>query len=144
MITGIGTDIVEVARFASWVNDQQKLETLFSAQEIADCVTDNASALHIAERLAARFAAKEAFYKALSSTLVTLNELPQQPFTLMFSAKQIAVTIGSLGEPHLLVNWDAFVHKIGATLPALTTHLSIAHEKTHALAFVTISLHHLP
>lgn len=139
MITGIGTDIVEVTRFEAWVQEPLKLSTLFTAQEIADCVTPNTDKHHIAERLAARFAAKEAFYKALSATLVTLNIFPQQLFTLIFTAPQIAVSMSNLGTPTLIINWKSFYEKIGTTLPPLTAHLSLSHEKTHALAFVVIS-----
>ena len=142
MITGIGTDIVEIARFVPWVTAPQKqLRSIFSEQEIADCVTENTQPHHIAERLAARFAAKEAFYKALSATLVTLDYLPAQPFSIMFCAQHISVVTGQLGVPMLLVNWQAFYEKIGQKLPELTVNLSLTHEKNNALAFVVISLY---
>lgn len=140
MITGIGTDIVEVQRFIPWVTDpHEKLRTIFAEQEIAECVTSNTQLNHIAQRLAVRFAAKEAFYKALSASLVTLGIEPQQPFSLMFCAQHVYVTTGPLGVPTLTVIWQPLLEKIGVELPRLTAHLSLAHEGKNALAFVVIS-----
>jgi phosphopantetheine--protein transferase-like protein len=140
MITGIGTDIVEVARFLPWVTASDKqLRTIFSAQEITDCLTPNTQQQHIAERLAARFAAKEAFYKALSATLVTLTISPAQTFSFMFAAQHVSVVVGQLGAPTLTVDWPPLYEKIGQGLPPLTINLSLAHEKNMALAFVVVS-----
>ncbi len=140
MITGIGTDIVEVTRFIPWITAPASQQgAIFSEQEIADCITEKADSQNIAERLAARFAAKEAFYKALSATLGNLSITPKQQFSLMFTAQHISVTTDKLGTPTLSIFWEPFFEKIGQPLPLLTIHLSIAHEKTHALAFVVIS-----
>lgn len=140
MITGIGTDIVEIARFIPWIDAPRKqLNSIFSEQEIADCFTENAPANQIAQRLAARFAAKEAFYKALSATLVALKIFPKDNFSFLFCARKIAIEQGALGVPTFKVNWEPFYEKIGQTLPALTSHLSLSHEKHNALAFVVIS-----
>ncbi len=142
MITGIGTDIVEVARFIPWVNaPQTRLRSIFSEQEINDCFTLHESQTQqVAERLAARFTAKEAFYKALTATLVTLNRLPAQPFSFIFAAQHVTITTGQLGAPIIVVDWQPFNEKIGTPLPPLTINLSLTHEKKNALAFVVISL----
>jgi phosphopantetheine--protein transferase-like protein len=140
MITGIGTDIVEVARFIPWVTKPKYQRSLFTAQEITDCVIPNTPAQYVAERFAARFAAKEAFYKALTSTLFTLTITPTQSFSIIFTAQCASVCTGPFGMPMLQVTWQSLYEKIGQPLPPLNVHLSIAHEKTQALAFVVISL----
>ena len=64
MITGIGTDIIEVERVGSRIDKEQGFrELVFSPGEIAYC----ASKAHPHEHYAARFAAKEAFFKALGT-----------------------------------------------------------------------------
>ncbi|MBI5625198.1 MAG: holo-ACP synthase [Elusimicrobia bacterium] len=64
MILGIGTDIIEVARVAREIRRSNGFkERYFSPREIAYCDT-RASA---GQNYAARFAAKEAFFKALGT-----------------------------------------------------------------------------
>src|SRR5512143_910538 len=58
----VGVDLVEVDRFARAVERWPRLlERVFTASELRDC----AGARNASERLAARFAAKEATFKAL-------------------------------------------------------------------------------
>ena len=64
MIAGLGIDIVEVERVAEKIEkDNCFRELVFSAREIAYCE----SKTHKHEHYAARFAAKEAFFKALGT-----------------------------------------------------------------------------
>ncbi len=64
MIAGIGIDIIEVERIESKIKKESGFrELLFSANEIAYCE----SKTNKFEHYAARFAAKEAFYKALGT-----------------------------------------------------------------------------
>ncbi len=66
MIFGIGTDIIEVARVERRLARTPGLaERLFTAREIDYCRSKRPSAQHYA----ARFAAKEAFLKALGTGL---------------------------------------------------------------------------
>ncbi len=142
MIVGIGTDIVEVARFIPWITAPHKqLTSIFSEQEIIDCIISGAQAQQIAEKLAARFAAKEALYKALSAALVSLHINPDKTFSFMFAAQHVSVVLSPLGTPLYSVNWQPLYEKIGQPLPQLTLHLSLAHEKTQAIAFTVISLY---
>lgn len=64
MIRGIGIDMIEVERIALKVGkDSGFRELVFSQDEIEYCE----SKTHCAEHYAARFAAKEAFFKALGT-----------------------------------------------------------------------------
>jgi holo-[acyl-carrier protein] synthase len=65
MIVGIGMDLVEVARLRSFHQrwGQPGLDRLFAPGEIRYCL----AAADPAPSLAARFAAKEAFFKALGT-----------------------------------------------------------------------------
>lgn len=64
MIAGLGIDIIEVSRIAEKIEkDNGFRELVFSANEIVYCE----SKTHKYEHYAARFAAKEAFFKALGT-----------------------------------------------------------------------------
>jgi holo-[acyl-carrier protein] synthase len=67
MIFGTGIDIVDISRFERFVreNNEPLFNRLFTPQEIAYCVARKRSAQHYA----LRFAAKEAFLKALGTGL---------------------------------------------------------------------------
>ena len=136
MILGIGTDIVLTERFNNWVTyAPQRLAKIFTPQELRDCSSDG---VLIPEKLAARFAAKEAFYKAFSVALVQLG-LTGKTFSLLFACPHVTITAGTWQVPVLKIDWAVFEKKIGANLPALSVHVSISHEKTAAIAFVVIS-----
>ncbi|OEG70881.1 hypothetical protein ATZ36_16455 [Candidatus Endomicrobiellum trichonymphae] len=59
----IGIDIEEVERFAKYVKDKKFLERIFAKEEISYSIPRK----NAAQCLAARFAAKEAVWKALST-----------------------------------------------------------------------------
>ena len=63
MILGIGIDMIEVQRVADKMGKTGFAELVFSAREIAYCETK----ANKFEHYAARFAAKEAFFKALGT-----------------------------------------------------------------------------
>ncbi len=64
MVYGIGIDLIEVGRMEEKIGKQPGFrEFVFSEQEIAYCEKHT----HKFERYAARFAAKEAFFKALGT-----------------------------------------------------------------------------
>jgi holo-[acyl-carrier protein] synthase len=60
----IGIDIEEVKRFVKHVKDKKFLERVFAKEELSYSI----SRKNAAQCLAARFAAKEAVWKALSTT----------------------------------------------------------------------------
>jgi holo-[acyl-carrier protein] synthase len=64
LIFGLGTDIIEIRRIAVRIRRTEGLkERIFTPREIAFCEACGCSA----ERFAARFAAKEAFLKAMGT-----------------------------------------------------------------------------
>jgi holo-[acyl-carrier protein] synthase len=65
MVIGIGVDIIEIERVKESVNKygEHFLDKIYTKRELEYCLNKNDKYQH----LAARFAAKEAVYKALSS-----------------------------------------------------------------------------
>ena len=64
MISGVGIDIIEVERVAASINKEKGFrEMIFSKTEIAYCESKK----NKFEHYAARFAAKEAFFKAIGT-----------------------------------------------------------------------------
>lgn len=121
MILGIGTDIAEVARISKSIENNSFKVKVFSETEIRYCE----SKVNKAENYAARFAAKEAFVKALGTGLrdgITINE--------------IEVVNDELGKPS--------IHLIGKTAEILlnnsikTVHVSLSHVKDMAMATVVL------
>lgn len=125
MIAGIGVDTVEIGRFAPWTqwNDTQRAK-IFSPAEIAYCKQHKNLE---AQRIAVRFAAREAFFKALCATGIK----PYKPF--LHVAKSISVAHTTHGAPQLLVNWQAL-----EIVSPLKVHLSLTHSEKWATAFVII------
>lgn len=122
MIYGIGTDIVAVNRLqAMWERHGKKaLERLLAAQEIDDF----SDAADKGRFLAKRFAAKEAFAKALGTGV-------RPPATL----RAIAVAHDELGRPLLVFHGQL------ATLienQRLKAHLSLSDEAEYAIAHVIL------
>ena len=123
---GIGTDIVRVNRIEKLIKKKSYLIRLFHKKEITKCKrTKNSS-----NCFAKRFAAKEAFSKALGTgisrginfnEIVILNEKNGKPFIkLMDKTKKIVLK------------------KIKKKKYSIS--LSLTDEKNYAVAFVTISV----
>lgn len=105
---------------------------IFSEQEIIYAFNNS----HInkkAERLAARFAAREAFYKALHQ-MAPGNTVP------LLIMQKIEVEYKKGMSPQLIVDWDALKQYIknSQTLPRIKSHLSITHSKNSATAMVIL------
>ena len=122
MITGTGTDIVAVARIGGLYerHGERAADKLLAPAERGDF----AKARQPARFLAKRFAAKEAFGKALGIGVTT-------PATLT----NIAVVHDDLGKPAF-----AYAPALAEYLDerGLTAHLSISDEHEFALAFVVM------
>jgi holo-[acyl-carrier protein] synthase len=122
MIYGIGTDIVAVARLRGmWERHGDKaLEKLLAPQEMEEF----AKAADKGRFLAKRFAAKEAFSKALGTGV-------RPPATLT----AIAVGHDDLGKPEL--QFHGQLEKMLKN-KNLTAHLSISDEAEYAVAYVIL------
>ena len=120
MVLGIGVDIVKVQRFNSWIQNRKLVERFFSAEEVK--ILD--SKVGVAQSLAARFAAKEAFGKALGTGIFCIT------------LKNIQVTNNHNGKPFMTLYGDALdaFKKTGAS----QIHLSLTHESDNAIAMVVI------
>jgi holo-[acyl-carrier protein] synthase len=122
MIYGIGTDIVAVARLRGmWERHGERvLEKLLAPQEMADF----SRATDKGRFLAKRFAAKEAFCKALGTGVRPPATLPA-----------IAVGHDELGKPVL-----DFCGQLEKMLENenLKAHLSISDEAEYAVAYVVL------
>ena len=68
MIYGIGVDLVKNSRFFSWINDSKKIARFFNEKELLSD-SENISDDRKCEYYATRYAAKEAFSKALGTGL---------------------------------------------------------------------------
>jgi holo-[acyl-carrier protein] synthase len=123
MIFGIGTDIVEYARIeAMWLRYGHRLAArLLSAMELPE-FQEHA---HPARFLAKRFAAKEAFAKAVGSGL-------RHPVSLC----SISITHDGLGKP--VLQFDTVLRTYLAQLGVSGHHLSISDERNMIVAFVVL------
>lgn len=122
MIYGVGTDIVEVARLAKMYerHGEDAVEKLLAPAERDDFAAVRDKGRYLAKR----FAAKEAFAKALGTGVrapVSLND--------------IAVTHDELGKP-VLAYGGALAELIQAR--GLAAHLSLSDESAYAVAFVVL------
>jgi phosphopantetheine--protein transferase-like protein len=135
MILGIGTDIVKPDRFVRWQQySSERLLRVFTLQELGAATVNGVFA---PEKLAVRFAAKEAFYKALSAMLVNLNKTDKAA-SLLTICKAVEVVTTHWG-PVLTIDWEYLQKLFGCILPRVSVHCSLAHEREMVVAFVIIS-----
>ena len=121
MIFGIGTDIAKVSRFEKWVKSPEMIARFFNQKECNSA----ASVQSAAEHYAARFAAKEAFGKALGTGIFG------------YELTEVYIQNDENGKPELFVEGKALEilkNKCGIS----KIHVSLSHEKEYAQAFVII------
>lgn len=123
MISGIGTDIVAIERFQRFVdaNNSALLQRIFTERERTLCAARKNSA----SCYAARFAAKEAFLKALGTGLRD-----------GISWQDMEITLDNLGKPGLLLTGRA--RQIFTTQGLHTIFLSLSHDGGNAIAMVVL------
>jgi holo-[acyl-carrier protein] synthase len=129
MICGIGIDSVAIKRFDSWQYfSVSQLLKVFSPQELEYCFAHQKK---MAERLAVRFAAKEAFYKAGSGYFF------QKPLYAIL--KTVSVCHDPDKRAYLAIKWEELVGDQGLEhTKNIRVHLSLTHTKDLATAFVII------
>jgi holo-[acyl-carrier protein] synthase len=123
VIHGIGTDIVDCARFETMFSRHggRLADRMLSERELPECRADQNPARFIAKR----FAAKEAFSKAVGSGL-------REPVSL----RRITITNDDLGKPVLM--FDDMLRAHLAQLGITGHHLSISDEQNTIVAFVVL------
>ena len=125
-LLGIGTDIVKISRIKKSINKSKFLPRLFNEKEILKCKkTKNSSNCY-----AKRFAAKEAFSKALGTGVskgINFNEI------VILNEKN--------GRPYikLIQNTKKIVEK-KLKKKRYKISLSLSDEENYAVAFVAISI----
>ena len=122
MVFGIGTDIIEVSRMEKQLSKNNALrDKLFTPTEQAY----SEERITIYQHYAARFAAKEAFFKALGTG-----------YRFGMAFHEIEVINDELGKPviHVSGNVKTYLEKQGVQ----SIHLSISHVKEMASAFVVL------
>jgi len=121
MIAGVGIDVVNVSRMERWRKTEGLTERFFHPLELSDAMSRGSTANL---SLAARFAAKEAFGKAVGTGLSGIV------------LKDIMVKNRHNGKPEIYVFGTAkeALEKLGS----VRVHVSLTHEKESALAMVVI------
>ncbi|HKK49562.1 MAG TPA: holo-ACP synthase [Alkalispirochaeta sp.] len=121
MIRGIGVDVVAVDRMRRWVTDPKMLSRYFAEHE-RDAIYERRDGAALS--LAARFAAKEAFAKALGTGFRG------------FGLRDVWVVNDALGKPELHVSGPA--ERALSRIGGRQLWLSLTHEQEHAIAMVVI------
>ena len=123
MIIGVGIDVVTISRIGRMIEryGDRFLRKVFSDEEIADGAALGARA----QFFAGRFAAREAFFKALGTG-----------WGRGLSLREVTVTTAEHGRPVLVLSSrvEEKVRELGAS----NAHLSITHEGDQAQAIVIL------
>ena len=121
MIIGTGIDLIDVSRIAHWLDNPPLCLRYFHPDELTAVRSRSCDA---PRSLAARFAVKEAFAKALGTGFAGLR------------LKDIRVENEKSGRPKLILEGSAAAAMRWSG--ADRTHLSIAHEGSFAAAQVIL------
>lgn len=121
MVFGIGVDITAVKRFEKWVNSPDMIERFFNEKEIKSGKSLSA----VCQHYAVRFAAKEAFSKALGTGISGFN------------LKDVYITNDEFGKPIINVQNSA-EEILKNRCQNYKLHVSLSHEKEYAIAYVII------
>ncbi len=125
-IYGTGVDIVKIERISKILKKKLVIKKLFSENEISKCLKiRNKSAC-----FAKKFAAKEAFSKALGTGLGKV-----------INFKEILILNEKNGKPYIkLINKTKKNVEKKLNKKSFKTFLSLSDENDYAIAFVTITL----
>ena len=123
-IYGIGTDIVDINRIKKLLKNKKILNRLFNKVEILKC----SKSINSNNCYAKRFAAKEAFSKALGTGI-----------SAGISFNEIIVLNEKNGKPFIELNGKTKTKVRNKIKKEYKISLSLSDEKKYAVAFVTIS-----
>lgn len=117
MITGIGTDLIEVVRIQRAIEKNPHfMERVYTANEIAYCQRKK----NAWQSFAARFAAKEAVSKAFGTGI--------GPVGLM----EIEIVNAENGQPMVVLHGKAL--QLAADRNIQRVHISLSHSEAYAMA----------
>jgi len=123
VITGIGVDIVSIPRVAAiWERHGARFAQRILTELEWPTYTESSAPARL---LAKRFAAKEAFSKALGTGI-----RPPMGF------HSVSVQHDSLGQPQFMIHGDLALHLKQKGIAHM--HLSLSDEKEQAIAFVVL------
>ena len=116
----VGTDIIEIDRIKEAISNEKFINRIYTTKEISYCEeTRNMKFQHYG----ARFAGKEATFKAISAFLTT----PEK-----FNWKNIEITNKEDGKPQVdIINYK------DEGLENVKLDISLSHIKDYAVAYVT-------
>ena len=119
---GIGCDLADVERIEKAIARKGFKEGVFTPEEITFCTGSHGDKV---QSYAARFAAKEAFLKAIGTGLRGGGQLTE-----------ISVANDELGKPELKVTgyYASYIEKLGVK----KIHLTLSHTATTAMAVVVL------
>lgn len=125
MIFGVGCDITKVSRFEKWVLSKDMISRFYNENER---ISESSGLQRKCEFYASRFAAKEAFSKALGTGIRGFN------------LNEVFISKDDNEKPEIKVLGNAkklLEEKCGEKYKI---HVSLSHEKEYALAFVAIEI----
>lgn len=118
MIYGIGCDLIEIKRIEKAIKSEHFYERVFSLDEQHELSTKN----NPPESVAACFAAKEAFSKAIGTGISG------------FSLNEISLLHHKNGKPFLVLSGKAKI--VADNLSIKQFHVSVSHTKGNAMCVV--------
>ncbi|MBE0649444.1 MAG: holo-ACP synthase [Bacteroidales bacterium] len=123
MIFGIGTDIIEISRIEQAISRSQSFcEKIFTKVEQEYCNARNHARF---ESYAARYAAKEALFKALGTG-----------YRYGFAFSEVEVLNDELGKPEIQAHGKVLKYLQENNITHI--HLSLSHAKDNAVAYVIL------
>ena len=136
-VLGVGIDVVHVPDFAEQLAapGTRLLAEAFTAGERADVADSTASERGEVERLAARYAAKEAFVKAWAGTRFGCS--PSLP---SWAPREVEVINDVHGRPALALRGEVAEAVRGQLGDGWRAHLSLSHDGPTAAAIVVLDL----
>ncbi len=117
MITGIGTDIIDIDRIEKAIENPRFIDRVFTCREKDYCM----SKIRNSQHFAARFASKEAVMKALGKG---------------FAFQDIEVMNNEDGKPEIILYGNAKEYAGEAGVDRI--FLTISHSQNMAIAFVVM------
>ena len=120
MILGVGTDIIEISRIRRAICRENFKRKVFTALEQNYCESRGAQS---AASYAARFAAKEAFFKALGTGIVS-------------SLTEVEIQNDAAGQPKIFLHGKTKI--LAAEKNVAQIFLSLSHSREYATAVAIV------